>query len=76
MRAEGQRPGLPDTHLPIGRGGYLGLWVEFKRPGGTTSPEQAHWMATLAREGHKVALHTTPEGAWAETMAYLALPRT
>lgn len=73
MKAEGQRPGVPDTHLPIARGGYHGLWIEFKKPGGTTSPEQAHWMTALARHGHKVALHTSADSAWLETLAYLAL---
>lgn len=76
LNAEGLRPGVPDTHLPVARGGYLSLWIEFKRPGGTTTPEQSHWMSALQREGHKVALHTTAEGAWLETMQYLSEPRT
>jgi hypothetical protein len=76
MKAEGQKPGVPDLDLPVGRGGYLGLRIEIKRPGGTTSPEQADWMAALAREGHKVALHTTVMGVKAEILAYLAMPRT
>lgn len=76
QKAEGVKPGVPDLDLPAARGGYHGLRIELKRPGGTTSPEQAHWMAALAREGHRVALHSTVEGTIAEVLAYLALPRT
>lgn len=30
LKAEGVRPGVPDTFLPVARGGYHGLWIEFK----------------------------------------------
>jgi hypothetical protein len=75
-KAEGQKPGVPDIHCPVARGGYHGLWIELKRPGGTTSPAQAHWLAQLAIEGYRVALHTTEDGAWAELVTYLDAPRT
>jgi VRR-NUC domain. len=75
-RAEGQKPGVPDINCPVARGGHFGLWIELKRPGGTTSPAQASWLAQLGIEGYRVALHTTEEGAWAELVNYLDQPRT
>jgi hypothetical protein len=76
LKAEGVKPGVPDIHAPLARGGYFGLWIEMKRPGETTTPAQGDWLWTLAKEGYKTALHTTAEGAWAELCAYLDSPRT
>lgn len=76
LKLEGVKPGVPDVWCPAPRGGYCGLVIEMKRPGGTTSPAQADWLAWLAREGWRVALHTTTEGAWAELVAYLDAPPT
>lgn len=76
LKAEGVKPGVPDLDLPCARGGFFGLRIEVKKPGGTLSPEQVHWMAALEREGHKVAVHETVEGIWAELLDYLALWRT
>lgn len=33
LKAMGVRPGVPDWFLPVARGGYFGLWIEFKAPG-------------------------------------------
>lgn len=74
LHAEGVQPGVPDLCLPVSRGGYHGLWIEMKRPGGTTSPAQASWLAQLAKEGYRVALHSTVDGAWTDITDYLALP--
>jgi hypothetical protein len=51
---EGVQPGVPDTHLPIARKGKRGLWLEFKSPTGTLSPQQRDWIAALESEGHLV----------------------
>ena len=74
LKAEGVTAGVPDVCCPVARGGYHGFWLELKRPGGATSPAQASWLAQLAREGYKVALHSTVDGAWSELLDYLALP--
>jgi hypothetical protein len=76
LKAEGVKPGVPDIDCPVARGGYHGLRIEMKRPGQATSPAQADWLYQFAREGYKTALHTTSEGAWAELVAYLDMPRT
>jgi hypothetical protein len=74
LKMEGVKPGPPDVWCPVPRGGYTGLVIEMKAPGGSLSPEQADWLSALAREGWKTAVHTTDAGAWAELIAYLDLP--
>lgn len=74
LKAEGVRAGVPDIWLPARRAEYVGLVIEMKRPGGTTSPEQMHWLAALARQGWRTALHSTIDGAIAEILAHLARP--
>ncbi len=74
MKAEGVKPGVPDLHLPVPRGRYHSLYIELKRPGGSLTPEQPHWLAALGRHGHKCAIHHTADGALAELLDYLALP--
>ena len=72
LRAEGVRAGVPDLCLPIGRGGFLGLWLELKRRGsGQTSREQRHWLEALAGYGHCTAIVWSSEQAQAAVCAYL-----
>lgn len=73
LKAEGVRPGVPDYHLPVARGGYIGLWIELKRTkGGRTSPEQRAWIAALQAHGHRAVVCCGWEQAWAEIRDYLA----
>lgn len=75
LKAEGVKRGVPDVWLPVRRRDYIGLVIEMKQPGRPTTPEQADWLAALARQGWKTALHTTTETATAEILNYLTLPR-
>jgi hypothetical protein len=72
-KAEGRKPGVPDICLPIPRGGFAALYIEMKRPGGSTTPAQADWQYALRINGNKVELHTTHEGARAAILEYIAL---
>ena len=79
LKLQGVKPGVPDLCLPVARGTdprYIGLWIELKKPGGTTSPAQAHWLAALAMYGHKTALCTSWESARDHLLDYLTLPTT
>ena len=71
LKREGVKSGVPDLCLPVARKGFTGLWVEMKKPGGTTSPAQAHWLAALAMHGHKTALCTSMESARDVLLDYL-----
>lgn len=56
MKAEGVKPGMPDTHLPVARGGAIGLYIELKCGDNRPSPEQKERLAELHAEGHAVAV--------------------
>ena len=54
FKAEGVKSGVPDLHLPIQRGPFIGLWVEMKTAKGRVRPEQKAWHVALRRQGHFV----------------------
>ncbi|MCC6192092.1 MAG: VRR-NUC domain-containing protein [Anaerolineales bacterium] len=74
LSAEGLRAGVPDTHLPVPRGGYAGLWIEFKHGRNTLSPEQREWVAALEGLGHCVRVCRDSRQAIAATEDFLGLP--
>lgn len=57
LKAEGVKPGVPDTCLPIRRGYYGGLWIENKRPksagkaAGVIGEDQPEWIEFLRSQG-------------------------
>jgi len=84
---EGMRPGVPDIHLPVARGGYIGLWIEMKRQQvriNKTKPptltrtkptaEQLAWHGRLKALGHHVAVCWTAEQAQEVLELYLRRP--
>ncbi len=70
----GLKAGVPDTHLPIARGEYIGLWIEFKSKTGKVSPEQKEWCMRLLSRGHRVELCRSWIAAANVTIEYLSLP--
>lgn len=82
MKAQGMTVGVPDTLFLSGRGGYLGLVLELKRPevkgeaNGGLSESQMEFLDAARAEGYMA------ETAWGYNEArkiikdYLALPRT
>jgi hypothetical protein len=73
-KAMGQLRDMPDLHLPVQRGQYIGLYLELKRPGRCATKEQRTLHAELRREGQLVHECTDVSGAVAEIVAYLRLP--
>ena len=71
MKAEGMKAGVPDVHLPVSNGSYIGLWIEMKV---TTKPTkaQSEWMKALAAVGHKCAVCYSWGEARAVIEEYLA----
>jgi hypothetical protein len=53
-KVTGLKPGVPDTFLPVARGGYHGLFIEFKSATGRLSPEQKEWIEFLKAENFLV----------------------
>ena len=73
LKRMGVKPGVPDLHLPVARGGFNGLYVEMKRlDGGRVSSEQRVWLAALHAAGHCVAVCEGHEQAIAVLRDYLA----
>lgn len=61
LRAEGVKAGIPDIFVPVARGGYHGLFIEFKpiklRPKkagskGAASDKQSKWIGKLRGQGY------------------------
>ena len=71
MKAEGTRRGVPDWHLPVARGGFCGLWIEFKKPSGVMSVEQRDYIGLLKAEGHRVEVCRSPDDAINAVKNYL-----
>lgn len=60
MRAEGQKPGMPDLHIPIARHGYNSLYIEMKNgKAGRLSEHQKEMHERLRDYGNKVVVCRT-----------------
>src|SRR5215831_6445710 len=57
LKAMGVRAGYPDLHLPVGRRGYLGMWLELKTPGRQVDAHQRAMHALLTHQGHCVGTY-------------------
>jgi hypothetical protein len=55
-KASGLKSGVPDLHLPVSRGGFIGLWIEMKSARGRLQESQVWWHDRLISEGACVAL--------------------
>ena len=57
MKAEGQKPGIPDLCIPMARKGYHGLYIELKNgKAGQLSKYQKEKIEFLTREGYLVVV--------------------
>jgi hypothetical protein len=56
LKAEGVKAGVLDTHLPVARGGYHGLWIEMKYGRNKPTEEQKWWIEELRSQGHFVTV--------------------
>ena len=50
MKSKGVKRGVPDLCLPVPRGGYHGLYIELKAPGGRVSEDQRWWIRELGAQ--------------------------
>lgn len=56
LKAEGVKSGVSDVCLPIARGGYHGLYIEMKKPGGKESEQQKEFGVFLWTQGYKYVM--------------------
>lgn len=73
LKAEGVKPGVPDTCLPVARNGRAGLWIEFKAGRNKPTALQDEWKAKLEAEGHHVEVCYSWQEAALATVRYLKL---
>lgn len=52
LRAEGVKSGVSDICLPVARGGFHGLYIEMKKPGGKESANQKEFGAFVQTQGY------------------------
>lgn len=71
MKAEGLKAGVPDIHLPVAAGGYIGLWIELKAGRNKPTEAQERWHNALKAMGHKVCVCYSAQAAWDEITRYL-----
>lgn len=74
LKASGVAAGVPDLHLPVGRGGWLSLYIEMKRPGNEPTDSQASWIKALSEQGNLVQVCHSAEVAIHVLRWYLELP--
>jgi hypothetical protein len=72
LKAEGQKPGVPDYFLPVARHGFHGLAIELKSLTGCASREQKCWIEALRAEGWRVEVCRGWEQAWRVLEEYTA----
>lgn len=72
LKAEGVKAGVPDLVLPVGRGGYLGLYIEMKVGKNKTTENQEYWLKKLTEQGYRTAVCYGWEEASAVLEDYLS----
>lgn len=72
LKAEGVQRGVPDVALDVARGGFHGLRLEFKRPGGRPTPEQEAHLYHLRKGGYNAMIVWSTDEAIKVVLAYLA----
>lgn len=56
LKKMGLKKGVPDLVLPVPRGGYAGMYLEMKVPGGRATSDQKYWLEKLKGQGYYTAV--------------------
>lgn len=79
LKGQGVKSGVPDLVLPMARGGYFGLYIEFKATAPNDAPVSASqhaWIRHLNAEGYLAIVCRGHFDAMEQIRAYLKLPQT
>jgi len=79
LKKQGVKAGIPDLVLPMARGGYFGLYLEFKATpphDSPVSPSQDACLHALIEQGYLAIVCRGHADAMEALTAYLKLPRT
>ncbi|MDH0640637.1 VRR-NUC domain-containing protein [Pseudomonas sp. GD03860] len=79
LKEQGVKAGVPDLVLPMARGGYFGLYIEFKaKPpfDAAVSPSQDAYLQALLEQGYLAIVCRGALDASEAIRAYLLQPKT
>jgi hypothetical protein len=79
LKEQGVKAGVPDLVLPMARGGYFGLYLEFKATApndAAVSASQHAWIRQLNEQGYLAIVCRGHFDAMEQIRAYLLLPKT
>lgn len=75
LKRTGTRAGVPDVQLPVARGGFTGLCIEFKKPDGNPTKEQRERIDKMQQEGWCALLCWDWHAAARMVAGYLCMPK-
>lgn len=79
LKQQGVKAGVPDLVLPMARGGFFGLYIEFKATpphDAAVSPSQRTYLQALAAQGYLAVVCRGHFDAMEQLRAYLRLAPT
>jgi hypothetical protein len=79
LKRQGVRAGVSDLLLPVARGGFFGLWIEFKAAppnDAAITPAQREWVELMAEQGYRAMVCLGVDSALEALESYMALPPT
>lgn len=79
LKEQGVRAGVSDLLLPVARGGFFGLWIEFKAAppnNAVVSDGQREWLAEMEQQGYAGHICLGDAAALAVLTDYMALKPT
>jgi hypothetical protein len=79
LKEQGVRAGVSDLLLPVARGGFFGLWIEFKAAppnDAAVSDSQREWVAQMQAQGYAAQICLGVDAALRVLVDYMALPTT
>lgn len=79
LKRQGVRAGVSDLLLPVARGGFFGLWIEFKAAppnDAAVAPSQKEWIELMADQGYCAEVCLGVEDAMSFLIRYMSWPAT
>lgn len=79
LKKQGVRAGVSDLLLPVARGGYFGLWIEYKAAPPNSAPitkSQQEWIDLMIAEGYQAVACLGIDAAMRVISDYLSLAPT
>lgn len=79
LKEQGVRAGVSDLFLPMARGGFFGLWIEFKAAppnDAVVSDSQKEWVILMRAQGYQAEVCLGVAAAYQALEAYMSLPPT